>query len=705
MIEFIRLLRNIGQFDNVVPPQEVTFTPFSLVYGENGRGKTTLAAVFRSLATNKGELITERQRLGAPHPPHVVIDHAAGQAVFENAVWKRHLPNIAIFDDTFVSDNVCSGIELQTGHRQNLHELILGSRGVALNDNLQGHVRRIEEHNSTLRDLAAAIPAGARGPFSVDVFCNLEPDPNIDTKIQEAERRLAAAKAADAIRQRPGFRQICLPDFDIDEIAEVLGRTLTDLEAASAERVRDHIVKLGRGGEAWVSDGVARIESVSQDLPGEVCPFCAQDIQDHDLITHYRSYFSEAYEALKTTIRRVGAEVHDTHAGDAQSSFERDIRTAVQAREFWKEFIDLPPIEIDTAAVVRRWNAARESVLKQLRAKAAAPLEPITIAPETHDSILQYRECLGEVHDLSSHLVTANDGVAIVKEQAAADDRVALTTDLARLTAHKARFDPTVGPQCDAYLVEKAGKEDTEEKRTHARTALDHYRTQIFPAYETAINDYLQRFGASFRLGEVRSVNTRAGSSASYFVVINHHRIDVSTDDGRSFRNTLSSGDRNTLALAFFFASLEQDTDLENKIVVIDDPMTSLDEHRTLRTREEIRTMAARVQQMIVMSHSKSFLCNLWEQADKNITSTLRFFRAGDGSNIAQWDVRDDSISEHDKHHDLVRTYLQIAEPEKERKVAQALRPILEAFIRVAYPEYSRQDHCSDLSLQLVNSE
>lgn len=211
---------------------------------------------------------------------------------------------------------------------------------------------------------------------------------------------------------------------------------------------------------------------------------------------------------------------------------------------------------------------------------------------------------------------------------------------------------------------------------------------QIFPAYETAINDYLRRFGASFRLADVRSVNTRAGSSASYCVAINHHNIDVSAEDGRLFRNTLSSGDRNTLALAFFFSSLEQDADLANKIVVIDDPMTSLDEHRTLRTRDEIKIMAARVQQMIVMSHSKSFLCKLWEQADKNTSSTMRIYRAGDGSDVSSWDVRNDSISEQDKRHELVRTYLQIAESEKEREVAQALRSILEAFMRVAYPQY-----------------
>ena len=98
-----------------------------------------------------------------------------------------------------------------------------------------------------------------------------------------------------------------------------------------------------------------------------------------------------------------------------------------------------------------------------------------------------------------------------------------------------------------------------------------------------------------------------------------------------------------------WFASLEQDPDLANKIVVIDDPMTSMDEHRTLRTREEFVALTARVRQVVVLSHSKPFLCNLWEQSDGNVSTALRINRAAVGSEIAVWDVRNDSISEHDK--------------------------------------------------------
>ena len=97
----------------------------------------------------------------------------------------------------------------------------------------------------------------------------------------------------------------------------------------------------------------------------------------------------------------------------------------------------------------------------------------------------------------------------------------ALTTDLAQLQAAQRRYRPEIAVLCDDYLKEKAAKTGTETLRDRARTALDQYRTSIFPAYEIAINDYLQRFNAGFRLTQVSPINTRGGSVVSYNVLIN----------------------------------------------------------------------------------------------------------------------------------------------------------------------------------------
>src|SRR3546814_2092388 len=61
---------------------------------------------------------------------------------------------------------------------------------------------------------------------------------------------------------------------------------------------------------------------------------------------------------------------------------------------------------------------------------------------------------------------------------------------------------------------------DLEVRRNAAREALEDYRRAVFPNYEVAINLYLQRFNAGFRIAGVAPVNARAGSSCTYNVVI-----------------------------------------------------------------------------------------------------------------------------------------------------------------------------------------
>ncbi|MBO4228089.1 hypothetical protein [Bradyrhizobium neotropicale] len=127
--------------------------------------------------------------------------------------------------------------------------------------------------------------------------------------------------------------------------------------------------------------------------------------------------------------------------------------------------------------------------------------------------------------------------------------------------------------------------------------------------------------------------------------------------------------------------------------MVIDDPMTSLDEHRSVITVQEMRRLEARLAQMIVLSHSKPFLSTLGRRGHDDPVGLARC-PSGDRLHPAVWDVRQDCITEHDRRHELVERYLQASDPATELAVAAALRPILEAFMRVAYPSglFARHD-------------
>lgn len=246
-----------------------------------------LRPFLRSAANGDAALINERQRLTSQQPPHIVLRDGAGPIVFQHGAWSRSMPEIVVFDDRFVSENVCSGVEIEAGHRQNLHELILGAQGVSLNAAVQDKVAAIEAHNKQLKSLGDAIPAAARGRHTVDAFCALEVRPDIDRTIQEAERGLAAARSADTVRTHALFLPIGLPALDAQGINEILERHFSDLESDAAAKVQAHLKRIGKGGEAWVADGMPRIEGASVDSWEKTCPFCAQDLAGSLLIEQY----------------------------------------------------------------------------------------------------------------------------------------------------------------------------------------------------------------------------------------------------------------------------------------------------------------------------------------------------------------------------------------------------------------------------------
>ncbi|MEX2648235.1 MAG: AAA family ATPase [Alphaproteobacteria bacterium] len=692
MINRLQLLRNVGQFESVAAGAKIPLARLSLIYAENARGKTTLAAILRSLKTGDPLPIAERRRLAALHPPHVVIECDGGPplAVFQNNAWNRSLPSIIIFDDNFIDQNVHSGLSIESDHRQRLHELILGERGIDLNRDLQQLVARVEEHNRTLRARSDAIPAAVRGALSVDDFCTLQPRDDIDSAIQEAERAHSGALEQVAIRNAATFESLTLPDFDVDAISALLNRDLAALNTAAAERVHAHLLSLGEGGEAWLAGGMNRLPPV-QDGGVAPCPFCTQDLAGSPVIEHYRAYFSEAYVGLKNALKNERDAIERQHGGDPVAAFERGFRVWSERRQFWSRFCDVPDVSLDTGEIARAWRMAREVVLVLLRAKQAAPLEQRALSGEERAALAEFDARRADVAALNERFQSVNGKVALVKERAAAGDRVTLASDVARLKAVKARHGVDLDTLCTAYLAEKGAKATTEALRDRVRIALDQYRATVFPAYQTAINIYLQRFNAGFRLDSVNSINTRGGSSCIYNVIINNETITIAGTNPAigvpAFRNTLSAGDRSTLALAFFFASLDQDQALAGRIVVIDDPITSMDEHRSLTTVQEMRRLSERTAQVIVLSHDKPFLCRLWEGTDPDQRVALELARDGAGSTVRAWDVHQDSITEHDRRHALLRQHLDAAMPNS-RLVVVAIRPVIEAFLRVAYPEH-----------------
>ena len=527
MIQHIRLLRNIGTFDSESNIASVPLGKVVLIHGENGRGKTTLAAVLRSLGTGEATPINERRRLGSILPPHMIFECEGDPSIvkFENEAWNRTLSELKIFDDLFVDQNVYSGLDVASKHRQNLHEVILGDQGVSLNRRLQELVKDVGEHNAKLQEISRAIPGHVLCDLTIDEFCALAKVVNVESRIRHVEREWKAALDEGEIRTASPFLLIGLPEIDIDNLRQVLLSDLPELDASAVERVYSHLKSLGRDGESWLADGIKAMKQ-SNEL---ICPFCGQDLDGLNLVEHYRAYFSENYEALKKRIAKVLKDTNETHSSTAQLDFERAMTKCKEIQSFWSRYCDIDPIDIAQAEILQAWTTVREMMSSQIEAKLAAPLERQDLSEDLGKALESYNHFRQTIKELYDRLLLANDVISEVKRRVQVGNLDEIMVKLNKLKASKARFSSEWASLCDSYLKEKKDKVKTELKRKETRTEIEQYRTAVFPALQDAVNAYLKRFNAGFHLDSLAPGNIGSGSGATctYNLVINDVPIEV----------------------------------------------------------------------------------------------------------------------------------------------------------------------------------
>ena len=679
-IDALTYIQNVGRFESVQANPEATFRPLTLVYSENGRGKTTVCAMLRSLTSGNPMAILERRRLSATAESKVVVSIAGSAVSFDGQQWSAPSPPIAIFDDHFVDNNVHSGLNVDAGHRKGVHELVVGEQGVSLQRQVEKLTSEISLLQNNLRSAERTVPAVALGSFSIDKFCDLRPVRNIEQQIEESKRSLSVLRDGDKIRLTSEFRPFALPSFDENELADLLGATLADVESAALNAVTRHISALGVGAEDWISRGLQYLGD------GNNCPLCGQDASGSTLVSHYRAYFSKAYATHKRRIRETRDRLAREFSGDRLANLQRVLQEEHNKRDFWANYFEPPAFGIDLESLTTHWTNLRSGIIAALDRKGDAPLEPVLFCETDRDAMARYRDLSDAIRSLSTSFVNQNSSVRQVKEHATQGNTQTSQARLELLQTIQRRFQPAVDATCKAYLEAREKKTEAEREKVRVRAALDRHRHLVFGAYEAAINSFLDTFNADFTLRKLRPADARGVPSSTYSVCVNNQSVSLnpSLQSGPTFRTTLSAGDRSTLALAFFFASLKQ-RDLRNTIVVIDDPISSLDDARAFATAQEIRKLEGQCRQLIVLSHSRNLLCQLWETSVKNATATLEIVDEGaDRSTLVLWDIEAAAATEFDRLHRIVHDYGEDAQGDPQQ-VAPALRILLESFLRVAF--------------------
>jgi len=686
MIERIIRIRNLGRFANYQAHGDVTMRKLTLIYGENGRGKTTLCALLRSLVTGHTPPLQARQTLGQEHQPEALILENGQTRELRNGAWTATLSEIAIYDSEFIHQNIYSGDHIALDHRRNLYRVIIGAGGVQLAQQIEQLDADIRTANTNIRRLRERVQRHIEGNTSVEDFLQVTQVADVDAQIQEMEAQIQSiehrAQQAVQIQSKEQLQTLTAPALPVG-VEDILARTVGDVSEEAEVRVREHIRQhLDANGEEWLETG-------TRYATGNDCPFCGQNLANSDMIRFYRAYFNEAYRQLKQDIATLPNQVATALRGPLIANMARTMATNAELMAFWSQFTDLSLPDVPTEQLQTVLINMADALDASIAVKQRAPLETISMPDQWQALQDQFETGRQAVNAYNQRVQEINAVIAELKQPQRQDDVNAARTELQRLKQAKKRHEPAVVADCTALTNEMNRKQRLEEQKASTRTRLDQFCQAVLQTHQDDINQYLTQFNTSFRITNTR-YNYVGGTPSSHFQIeISNETIELGDERTPEtipcFKTALSAGDRSALALAFFFAVLRRDSNIANKVVIFDDPFSSQDRFRRAATQYIIARLAEECEQVIVLSHDPNFLSAVEQQTQATGIARLQISAVRETVEISPCDFG--AIIGCALAADRARLSAYVSSGEGTPiDVARAIRPVLEGYLRQTAP-------------------
>ena len=691
MLNKIISMKNIGRFKNYSASGNVTLSRCTLILGANGFGKTTICATLRSLKSGDPALIGGRHTLEAAGPPTANLLSSEGVATFDGSSWSNVYPHLEIFDSDFVSENVHSGEEVHIGHRRNLYRVIIGEKGVALAKYEAELAEKSRDMTKEITAATKAIQPHVPIDMSLDDFIGLPAEPNIDSQIIEKEHALKVARQAKEIVERPSLTVIDLPALP-GEFFALLDRTIDDIGKDAETKISKHLEAHGMetNGGNWLARGLEFSDRGT-------CPFCGQTIDGLQLVAAYRAVFGDKYKAHRNQIKAMRNQIAGLFGEAAIARLSISMEQNRGGVEFWSQYCTFDPASLELlSGIVETMRTAGQAALGLIESKDLSPLEAIELNGSFEAAVEAYRQAESSVRKVVEATSGVNKLIGDKKNEAAVVDVRLAEAELAAKRATKARHANAVKELCTDYVRFAEEKKRIDQEKTKTRAQLNAHTSQMIKPYEARINYYLRAFNTRFRITETKHGYPGGTAASTYQLVIDDKAVELGNPETPrehpSFKNTLSSGDRMTLALAFFLAYLECDTEIGKKTVVFDDPFTSQDSFRRRQTVQEIIKLAKRCSQVIVLSHDATFLEQIWDKApsDERTALSLNDHR-NQGSKILPLDLKRACQGRTARDIDDLQTYLTTGEGNHDDLIRK-MRVVLETYCWTLYPSAFKAD-------------
>lgn len=144
--------------------------------------------------------------------------------------------------------------------------------------------------------------------------------------------------------------------------------------------------------------------------------------------------------------------------------------------------------------------------------------------------------------------------------------------------------------------------DDTKEKYRKAKDKYEkYYSEEVFTKPLEKIEEYFKNFNFNFKLEpKTERIGNKMESPFAF-------RVLDSEENERDLKEGLSEGELQVLSLCFFFVFLDIQKDRGNKILIFDDPITSLDNSNLSCLVDLIAEEQENFSQTFIFTHHKTF--------------------------------------------------------------------------------------------------
>ncbi|MDO7813705.1 AAA family ATPase [Helicobacter pylori] len=687
------------------------FKHYNIIFGNNGCGKTSLTRAFELLIP-KNKHIEKYRTISADKSPSIEFECEDRSYKIEPNGDIRVPPfKVEIYNSDFLHNNAPLNSEFGLKKLDDgtiiLEGSVLGEETKEINQlkDCRGKVekrqKKIKDENDSENTLSAKQESEIKkydkeiekirkkmtsntikitpDEIGINDFCKVSKD---KFKYQEdalTDLEKDFNKLNEAMKKFDGLKEMELPkDYQtIKDKLEFLFSFNIDKEAGQvSEKIKEHISKVGR---EFIEKGI----KLQKEMPDNACPFCTQKIPN-EIIQEYTSYFNKSVE----TFNQRSLEM----SGTLKNILDQwNIKEILQSFEKFEPFMkkDFSKNKESLENALEQIKVLLEKLQKEVDKKEGAKNK------EKFQEI--DKELLEIQKDIQQHVDKTRKILNEKKKQKEKLEK--LKTELKEERIKKVKH--------DSYDWQKS-KREAERKlsvlnRGHERLnrLLEKVDNKLKKLYEQkrpdieAINSYLKALNLpKYSLHE------------DYRIVLNSDALENSKAEmileNSKAEMILSGGEKTTLAFAYFLVRLKlfyKKEDLKDLVVIIDDPISSLDEQRIYNTsdivakiNQELAGEALKDEdkaQVFVLTHNHTFMARLINMVGKH----ARYFQLERNQNQLKIVCKNEVVGYFDTFYLLL--FKEVYEFAKKEKVqddckeainyGNKVRILLESFLKINF--------------------